>query len=163
MGSFGAPETRRHRTKDPVLPAAPHLGVGPLHFCRNNFPLWRVSTGHALRTPRQSPMHTLVGGQQLAACVYSRRSSRAASASCFSSPVAAAAASPAVSEERYAARGVSAGKEDVHAAIASLDKGLFKNAFCKARRGRRRARVRGAHPSRRLCPTCWRATRNGAP
>ena len=32
---------------------------------------------------------------------------------------------------RYAARGVSAGKEDVHAAIAKVDKGLFPRAFCK--------------------------------
>lgn len=33
--------------------------------------------------------------------------------------------------DRYAARGVSAGKEEVHAAIASVDKGLFPKAFCK--------------------------------
>jgi len=32
---------------------------------------------------------------------------------------------------RYNIRGVSATKEDVHAAIISLDKGLFPNAFCK--------------------------------
>ena len=32
---------------------------------------------------------------------------------------------------RYASRGVSAGKEDVHAAIADVDKGLFARAFCK--------------------------------
>lgn len=32
---------------------------------------------------------------------------------------------------RYASRGVSAGKEDVHAAIADVDKGLFEKAFCK--------------------------------
>ena len=32
---------------------------------------------------------------------------------------------------RYAARGVSSGKEDVHAAIANIDKGLFPLAFCK--------------------------------
>ncbi len=32
---------------------------------------------------------------------------------------------------RYSRRGVSASKEDVHAAIASLDKGIFPNAFCK--------------------------------
>ncbi len=31
----------------------------------------------------------------------------------------------------YALRGVSATKEDVHAAISSLDKGLFPEAFCK--------------------------------
>jgi phosphoribosylformylglycinamidine cyclo-ligase len=32
---------------------------------------------------------------------------------------------------RYAQRGVSASKEDVHKAISKLDKGLFPNAFCK--------------------------------
>ena len=40
-----------------------------------------------------------------------------------------AAAAPA--SERYMARGVSASKEDVHAAIAKVDKGLFPKAFCK--------------------------------
>jgi phosphoribosylformylglycinamidine cyclo-ligase len=34
-------------------------------------------------------------------------------------------------EQRYSARGVSAGKEDVHAAIKNVDKGLFPKAFCK--------------------------------
>ncbi|CAN5585001.1 AIR synthase-related protein [soil metagenome] len=33
--------------------------------------------------------------------------------------------------DRYAQRGVSASKEDVHDAIAQLDKGLFPKAFCK--------------------------------
>ncbi len=33
--------------------------------------------------------------------------------------------------DRYSQRGVSAQKEDVHAAIAGLDKGLFPKAFCK--------------------------------
>ncbi len=33
--------------------------------------------------------------------------------------------------DRYARRGVSSTKEDVHAAIAGLDKGLFPKAFCK--------------------------------
>jgi phosphoribosylformylglycinamidine cyclo-ligase len=33
--------------------------------------------------------------------------------------------------DRYAQRGVSASKEDVHAAIRNLDKGLFPKAFCK--------------------------------
>ncbi|CAN5206994.1 AIR synthase-related protein [soil metagenome] len=33
--------------------------------------------------------------------------------------------------DRYAKRGVSASKEDVHQAIKKLDKGLFPNAFCK--------------------------------
>ncbi len=32
---------------------------------------------------------------------------------------------------RYERRGVSAGKEEVHAAVAALDKGLYPNAFCK--------------------------------
>ncbi|MGB5072051.1 MAG: AIR synthase related protein, partial [Flavobacteriales bacterium] len=34
-------------------------------------------------------------------------------------------------KSRYAQRGVSSAKEDVHAAIAGLDKGLFPRAFCK--------------------------------
>lgn len=34
-------------------------------------------------------------------------------------------------QNRYNQRGVSAQKEDVHRAIARLDKGLFPNAFCK--------------------------------
>lgn len=34
-------------------------------------------------------------------------------------------------QDRYAQRGVSASKEDVHQAIAALDKGLFPKAFCK--------------------------------
>ena len=34
-------------------------------------------------------------------------------------------------KERYLQRGVSASKEDVHAAIQNVDKGLFPNAFCK--------------------------------
>jgi phosphoribosylformylglycinamidine cyclo-ligase len=36
-----------------------------------------------------------------------------------------------MSDNKYQLRGVSAGKEDVHAAIATLDKGLFPKAFCK--------------------------------
>ncbi|MEO6904694.1 MAG: AIR synthase related protein [Bacteroidia bacterium] len=34
-------------------------------------------------------------------------------------------------DNRYTRRGVSASKEDVHAAIAKIDKGLFPKAFCK--------------------------------
>ncbi len=34
-------------------------------------------------------------------------------------------------QSRYKGRGVSTSKEDVHAAIKNLDKGLFPNAFCK--------------------------------
>jgi len=34
-------------------------------------------------------------------------------------------------ENRYSNRGVSASKEDVHNAIKNIDKGIFKNAFCK--------------------------------
>ena len=34
-------------------------------------------------------------------------------------------------DDRYAARGASSGKEEVHAAIAGVDKGLFPHAFCK--------------------------------
>jgi phosphoribosylformylglycinamidine cyclo-ligase len=33
--------------------------------------------------------------------------------------------------DRYMLRGVSAGKEDVHAAISKIDKGLYPKAFCK--------------------------------
>lgn len=36
-----------------------------------------------------------------------------------------------MSTDRYMQRGVSASKEDVHKAIAKLDKGLFPQAFCK--------------------------------
>jgi len=36
-----------------------------------------------------------------------------------------------VVESRYSARGVSASKEDVHAAIRNVDKGIFPGAFCK--------------------------------
>lgn len=36
-----------------------------------------------------------------------------------------------MSSDRYVQRGVSADKEDVHKAIAGLDKGLFPKAFCK--------------------------------
>jgi phosphoribosylformylglycinamidine cyclo-ligase len=36
-----------------------------------------------------------------------------------------------MSDQRYALRGVSASKEDVHKAIRNIDKGLFPNAFCK--------------------------------
>lgn len=35
------------------------------------------------------------------------------------------------SKDRYAARGVSSGKEEVHAAVDKLDRGLFPKAFCK--------------------------------
>ena len=34
-------------------------------------------------------------------------------------------------EDRYAQRGVSSGKEEVHAAISGMDRGLFPKAFCK--------------------------------
>jgi phosphoribosylformylglycinamidine cyclo-ligase len=34
-------------------------------------------------------------------------------------------------ESKYSRRGVSSGKEDVHAAIKNIDKGLFPKAFCK--------------------------------
>ena len=36
-----------------------------------------------------------------------------------------------MSDLKYNQRGVSASKEDVHAAIKNLDKGIFPNAFCK--------------------------------
>src|SRR4028118_1913239 len=35
------------------------------------------------------------------------------------------------SQQRYAGRGVSASKEDVHKAIVNINKGLFPKAFCK--------------------------------
>ncbi len=35
------------------------------------------------------------------------------------------------SEKRYQQRGVSSQKEDVHKAVAHIDKGLYSNAFCK--------------------------------
>lgn len=38
---------------------------------------------------------------------------------------------PIMSQSKYNDRGVSAAKEDVHKAIAKLDKGLFPRAFCK--------------------------------
>jgi phosphoribosylformylglycinamidine cyclo-ligase len=40
-------------------------------------------------------------------------------------------APPMSNSTRYSGRGVSADKEDVHNAIANLDKGLFPKAFCK--------------------------------
>lgn len=36
-----------------------------------------------------------------------------------------------MSDNRYNQRGVSASKEDVHAAIKNIDKGIFPKAFCK--------------------------------
>ena len=33
--------------------------------------------------------------------------------------------------DKYASRGVSAGKADVHEAIKNIDKGLYPSAFCK--------------------------------
>jgi len=36
-----------------------------------------------------------------------------------------------MTDQRYSQRGVSATKDDVHNAIASIDKGLFPKAFCK--------------------------------
>ena len=36
-----------------------------------------------------------------------------------------------MNNQRYMARGVSAAKEDVHAAIKNIDKGIFPKAFCK--------------------------------
>ena len=35
------------------------------------------------------------------------------------------------SQDKYSLRGVSSSKEDVHVAISRIDKGLFKNSFCK--------------------------------
>ena len=36
-----------------------------------------------------------------------------------------------MNDKRYSERGVSATKDDVHRAIASMDRGLFPKAFCK--------------------------------
>ena len=36
-----------------------------------------------------------------------------------------------IDNSRYALRGVSSGKEEVHQAIKNVDKGLFPRAFCK--------------------------------
>ena len=36
-----------------------------------------------------------------------------------------------IDNSRYALRGVSSGKEEVHQAIKNVDKGLFPKAFCK--------------------------------
>ena len=36
-----------------------------------------------------------------------------------------------MNKEMYQMRGVSADKEDVHAAIKNIDKGLYPQAFCK--------------------------------
>jgi|Transcript_14290 phosphoribosylformylglycinamidine cyclo-ligase len=77
-----------------------------------------------------------------AARVSGRSASRAATAPARSRSVppprgatvvaaAGAADAPDAAKERYMARGVSASKEDVHAAIANVDKGLFPKAFCK--------------------------------
>jgi hypothetical protein len=49
----------------------------------------------------------------------------------FAGKVRCAAADKVAKDERYAARGVSASKEDVHNAIKNVDKGLFPQAFCK--------------------------------
>lgn len=38
---------------------------------------------------------------------------------------------PMEKSQRYAGRGVSSGKQDVHKAISKIDKGLFPQAFCK--------------------------------
>ncbi len=38
---------------------------------------------------------------------------------------------PSSDTGRYAARGVSASKNEVHAAVDKLDRGLFPGAFCK--------------------------------
>lgn len=59
------------------------------------------------------------------------RSSRRRRASASTSAAAESADAPSAANERYMARGVSASKEDVHAAIANVDKGLFPKAFCK--------------------------------
>ena len=75
---------------------------------------------------RLSARASLAAAAPLRASVALRRRGRALTC-------AAAADAPAgdAAKERYMARGVSASKEDVHAAIADVDKGLFPKAFCK--------------------------------
>ena len=75
---------------------------------------------------RLSARASLAAAAPLRASVAPRRRGRALTS-------AAAADAPAgdAAKERYMARGVSASKEDVHAAIADVDKGLFPKAFCK--------------------------------
>jgi phosphoribosylformylglycinamidine cyclo-ligase len=46
-------------------------------------------------------------------------------------PTKNSSAGSASDQDRYMQRGVSASKEDVHNAIAKIDKGLFPSAFCK--------------------------------
>ena len=36
-----------------------------------------------------------------------------------------------MNQDKYGLRGVSSQKEEVHKAIAHMDKGLYPNAFCK--------------------------------
>lgn len=77
----------------------------------------RSSSGAA--APSAAPGVALTGS-------HSSRRRRASASAAADSPDATIAAN-----ERYMARGVSASKEDVHAAIANVDKGLFPKAFCK--------------------------------
>ena len=80
---------------------------------------------------RLSACASIAAAAPLRASVAHRRRVRALTS-------AAAADAPAgdAAKERYMARGVSASKEDVHAAIADVDKGLFPRRFA------------------RLCPIC---------
>lgn len=54
-----------------------------------------------------------------------------ASSSEESSSSSSSIASTSATSEKYASRGVSATKEDVHEAIKDVDKGLYPTAFCK--------------------------------
>lgn len=86
---------------------------------------------------QSSLMHPPAGLRQqrasAAGSTSGRRSavSRARVPQAAKSESAAAAAESSGQSERYMARGVSAAKEDVHAAIKKIDKGLFPKAFCK--------------------------------
>src|SRR5688500_5366979 len=69
-------------------------------------------------TRKRGRRHRLCGG-------------RAACAACLRPTVAPMSANDQRHDDRYRARGVSAGKGEVHAAIARQDAGLFPGAFCK--------------------------------
>ena len=85
----------------------------------------------AVCTNRRAAMPCLSAWPASPAVTADSRRRRAGGAAPWASRPVAAAAAEGEGAARYAARGVSASKEDVHAAIARLDKGLFPGAFCK--------------------------------
>lgn len=106
----GSAESVKKQSELPV--ARPPIMRSALHDACS----WRVSTG---------VQGCAVRGARAAATASRREPS--------SFSVRADSGVAAGSGERYAARGVSASKEDVHNAIKDIDKGLFPKAFCKAR------------------------------